>query len=220
MTQPDLFECSPSFRFKGAGHRRTHTGAIMEQVACALMGFARARIDGRKEFCPDAHAPGDKPVEIKSVHINGQLNGKSPLYAFRMRKEARCAPELAYLFVCHMGTGKGKAKTAADLLDRLEAGPLILGLFPAWAVHRAAFHDCKLCKSPKPKVTGSKRPGYTRPGYSEGYYNLPIGPFLRNAPRSSQATAALWGRTFSAEILQLAVDPWSLDPSPASYLPE
>jgi len=51
-----------------------------------------------------------QPVEIKSVCVTSKLKGKSVLYDFRLEKDAKHAPRLAYVFACHPSGGKGPAR--------------------------------------------------------------------------------------------------------------
>lgn len=210
MTQQTLFDVEPNMRFRGAGHRRTHMGAVMEEVVCGLLGFTRAKTGGQGAYQPDAHNPNDLPVEIKSVCINSKLKGKSVLYDFRMEKDRVHAPALAYVFACHLSGGKGKAKTMGDFLDRLEAS-LVLSIVPAWIVRMDA-KQCTLCTI-KSKVTHSKRCGYTREGYSDGYRNLEVHRYIRDAERIEEVEFERWGRRFSAAALYFKPDPWQSSPA-------
>lgn len=210
MTQQTLFDHPPEFKFKGAGHRRTFMGAIMEEVVCGLLGFTRLPTGGKDVYQPDAKDPQDRPVEIKSVCINSKNSGKSVLYDFRMEKDRIHAPALAYVFACHMSVGKGKAKNADEFLTRLQHH-LTLAIVPAWVVRTDALRDCKLCKI-KSKRSGGKRAGYEREGYAEGYRSLPVRPYLNNPQRIEEVTHERWGRVFTSQVLYYHPEPWSIDP--------
>lgn len=208
--QQHLFDAEPSMKFKGAGHRRTHMGAVIEEVVCGLLGFTRNAPGGSTKFQPDAVDPLDRPVEIKSVCVNHKLKGKSVLYDFRLEKERVHAPELAYVFACHPSGGKGSAKSLEVFLDRL-TGPLCLAVVPAWIVRTDALSLCSL-RTVKTQTKGGKRAGYKRAGYIDGYRNLEIHRYIRDAEVIETREFKRWGRLFSAAVFFFKPDPWSIDP--------
>lgn len=213
---PLLFDQPPDFRFKGAGHRRTHMGALIEEVVCALLGLKRNGPGGSGVYQADAHTAVGFPVEIKSVCINGKDRGKSVLYDFRLEKDSVHAPQLAYVFACHRSTGKGKAKTAAEFLDRL-TDSLTLAIVPGWQVRL----DALACPhhAIKTDLRRGKRCGYQRAGYADGYRNLEVQPYLSGHSRALPQAVELWGRTFRAESRLFVPDPWIAAPEGLPAVP-
>lgn len=217
MSQQDLFDQAPAMKLKGAGHRRSHLGNLVEELVCRAMDWQRLKIDGTKKFCADAANRDDLPCEVKSVHCSGKMEGKAVIYDWRMKKEAEHAPRMAYAFFCYSAAGQGKSKSLEQFLDRLtESAPTIV-LVPSWVVHRQAVSECKLCIQKKPKTPQGKRPGYARAGYCEGYRNLPVGQFIRNAAGMEVKTFETWGRTFTISLASYTPDPWSESPRPSVF---
>lgn len=217
MSQPDLFDQAPTMKLKGAGHRRSHLGNIVEELVCRAMGWQRLKIDGTKKFCADAENSDKLPCEVKSVHCSAKMEGKAVIYDWRMKKEEEHAPRMAYAFFCYSATGQGKSKSLEQFLDRLtESAPTIV-LVPAWVVHRQAVSECKLCIQKKPKTPQGKRPGYARAGYCEGYRNLPVGAFIRNAAAVELRSFETWGRKFVVSVASYTPDPWSESPRHAIF---
>lgn len=204
----DLFSQAPTMRLKGAGHRRTHIGNIVEEFVCHAMGWKRLTISGKKPYCADAENEDDLPCEIKSVHCSPKMSGKSVIYDWRMVKDEKHAPRLAYAFFCYSATGMGKAKSLEQFLDRIAATAPTIMLVPAWVVRMDALREKH---NAAPKKT-NKRNGYTREGYCEGYRNLPVGPYVRNAASEIVKTFALWDRQFTVCLSRHLLDPWGLPP--------
>lgn len=210
MSYPDLFEQAPTMKLKGAGHRRSHLGNIVEEFTCHAMGWKRLKISGQKDYCADAENEVGLPCEIKSVHCSAKMSGRSVIYDWRMVKDEKHAPRLAYAFFCYSATGQGKAKSLEQFLDRIAASSPTIVLVPAWVVRMDALRE-KHNEAPKKKT--SKRCGYIRAVYCEGYRNLPIGPYVRNSGSEIVKTFDLWERTFTVCLARHLLDPWGLPPA-------
>lgn len=207
MKHPLLIDQPPDMPLAGPGSRRTRIGNAVEELVCRIMGWDRVSPGGSDVYRPDAHTRTKQPVEIKSVSVNGRLNGKSVIYDWRMEKDRVHAPSLAYAFFCYPDV-KSPASLAV-FLDRLACGPIWLAMVPAWLVREDAM-ACPPCKAPVMK--GGKRPGWCRAGYADGYRNLSVGQYLRNPGFESETTARVWDRSFSVIVSAPLLDPWIPDP--------
>lgn len=207
-----LIDQPPDQRIRGAGHRRTVIGNLVQELVCRIMGWQHLAVNGRQEFCPDANNPLGQPIEIKSSHCTKSGNGKVVIYDWRMAKEIIHAPNLAYAIFCYCAEGKGKSKTTAQFLDRLADCPPVLLLLPSWQVHHVALTECPLNKM-KSQRFDNVRNGYTRTGYADGYRNVPTASLHRHTSLLSTITFTCWGRDFTLDVRR-TVNPWAAMPLP------
>lgn len=197
---PLLFpDHGPDFKFKGAGHRRSHVGAIIEEAVCGVMGWTRCKIDSTRGCVShDAEDALGRKIEIKSVSVSDSLKGKSVLYDFRMKKESMKCPSLLYCFVCRPSKGRGRPSSAKTFLDRMAGAKTTIIIARSGLVHELAF-ECPHNKAPVRRHRGNK--GYTREGYCEGYRNFPVNHLLDLPHDKVQVSGTLWFREFNFQVI-------------------
>jgi hypothetical protein len=177
--QDSFFEIAPRFVCNTPGASRVVFGAAAEEIACKVLGLDRIRINGSFEVNFDAERNGVF-YEIKSTRT---ASGKIVCYNWRMKKEEQF-PGLMYCIVSHNISGAND-----NVLERMAAGCSLL-LCDARKL-RELLIGLPIHK-PKLRADG-KRTGYTRPGYIDGYKNLPVGELTKRARMQLGILANIYG---------------------------
>lgn len=164
--QISLFNLCPTAKMGNNALARNAYGQLAQDVVCAVLRLNPIPIDGSKTVCCDAELDGQH-FEIKSV----RRGCKVVLYDWRMKKEGEAVPNLKYAILVH---DNRKAESIAGMLETMKAKPPTLIIADASQIHAwAKFCPLNIMKA------GAKPSGYTRPGYSEGYRNLPVTKLLK-----------------------------------------
>lgn len=156
-------------RFSGesltSGQARVFAGTVAEEIVCRGLGLSLLKPDARYGVCFDA-VRGGTFYEIKSV----RAGNKSPLYDYRMEKEAGAGVPLVYLFARH----DGRRFTSRERIHSELSGTMRdVYALPAALVHALAGEYPLRNIRTEVGPDGKDRCGYNRKGYAEGYRNLP-----------------------------------------------
>jgi hypothetical protein len=178
--QDSFFEIAPRFVCNTPGASRVVFGAAAEEIACKVLGLDRIRINGSFEVNFDAERNGVF-YEIKSTRT---ASGKIVCYNWRMKKEEQF-PGLMYCIVSHNISGAND-----NVLERMAAGCSLL-LCDASKI-RELINGLPEHKHKSEKKNG-KRSGYTRPGYIDGYKNLPVSALTSRVRMSFAVLANIYG---------------------------
>jgi len=147
-----------------------------QDIVCDTLGLLPIPINGKFEACFDAFRDGWY-FEIKSVKLGSAI----PVYKWRIEKEQRAAAHgvnLAYAILVHRLKNEHE-----DIRRKLAASAYCVVIIPAALVHSLAM-ECREYKVERGHHW-SKRNGYEREGYIEGYKLLPVKRILEAAPIGS-----------------------------------
>lgn len=191
--QITLISVPPSFNITKNAHARNAYGQVAQEIVCAALEARPVKINGKFDVCFDAIA-GNSYIEIKSV----KRKGKVVVYDWRRNKERQVmlrGYNVNYAILIHgVRCSNGK-----NLLDEFVRSNLTLFVVDARSVHEMCaelpLHTIK-------KVTyGSKRFGYNREGYIEGYRNVPVERLIaRYSYESYPKVVHCCGRSFNITI--------------------
>lgn len=171
-----LFDVPPRFRLGSNALARNAYGAAAQEIVCAALHLDPIAINGNCEFCADAERIGSGLFfEIKSCH----RVGKTVIYDWRMKKEARVPVPLNYAILAH---NCRKLDDGAALLQYFALGGLEIIELPASVVHECAAAEPRQAA---PASKEDRRCGYSRKGYADGYRNVPLAK-LRALTRSER----------------------------------
>lgn len=146
-----------------AASARNAYGSAAQELVYELLGITPIRINGGYAVCFDGILDGTY-YEIKSTR---QIGGKVVLYDWRMGKEADAGVPLRYVIVCHNIGGQ-----RIDILRELANRNVEIYSIDAALIHEfAGRYQLNHIKRDK---QWSKRNGYERAGYRNGYRNVPL----------------------------------------------
>ena len=183
--QAGMFTVDPRIDCDSNASARNAFGTAAEEIAFRLLGITRIPINGKFDICFDGKR-GAMYYEVKSTGIKG---GKVVLYDWRMGKDAAAGVPLTYIIVCHSVKGC-RSDVFQTMLDR----PLELLLLPAPVIHELAL-QCPINHLKTEQVPGwSKRSGYAREGYADGYRNLPLATIKNALTWTTTTLSNPWGQ--------------------------
>lgn len=160
--QLTLFYTPPVYNCDSNASARNAYGMAAQELVYTKLGITPIRINGNYDVCFDGQR-GLEYFEIKSV----KRNAKVVLYKWRLEKEKLVNVELYYCIVIH--TLKGQRD---DLLQAMLAHLDNILIVKASDVYQLAL-TYPLHFYRQTKFT-STRNGYSRSGYSDGYYSIPV----------------------------------------------
>lgn len=160
--QLGLFYHHKTITCDSSASARNAYGDAAQEIVYSLLGITPIRINGSFEVCFDGKR-GDTYYEIKGTKLG---SGKVVIYDFRMAKERATGVPLNYLIVCHSLRGHRD-----DILTAMADRPITIYQIPASVVYAFA-EQCDLRFLQRPGK--SKRCGYSRAGYIDGYRNVPL----------------------------------------------
>jgi hypothetical protein len=169
--QADLLTVQRDKAFETAGAARGHCGHVVEEVVTAGLGLTPIPIDGRYDVCFDAIRAGVY-FEIKSV----RHGGKAPIYVWRVNKELRAGVQVLYCFAEHNGRGLA---SFADLYAKIV--PTIQHVHVVTLAEVRMLSDAEPVHAMATICNRSRRNGYQRAGYRDGYKNVPTAEIRRLA---------------------------------------
>lgn len=175
----ELFYLPPVLNAINTASARNAYGTAAQEIVCLALKLNRVKINGNFNVCFDAEKDGVN-YEIKSVRTSGKI----VIYDWRLRKEQEADPNLKYLILVH------KLKQARnDILQLMAHSPLTILILPAFTIHQIAL----TLPLNKHKNYQGLRNGYSRTGYKEGYYNLPLKPIVESLTNLSYRPNPLGG---------------------------
>ncbi len=187
--QLNLFQLAPSFNITKNAQARNAYGTIAQEIVCATLGLRPIPINGNYDCCFDALLD-DTFYEIKSV----KRGGKVVCYDWRMRKEANAGVALNYAILVHGVRGSDGKR----LFHEFTESRLQLIVAPAQLVHGFAY-ECGLHRMGE--SAGSRRCGYNRVGYRDGYRNLPVRALYEFCTHTERVDATYAKHRFSLTLL-------------------
>ena len=161
-SQLSLIDVLPQINCNSCASARNAYGNAAQEVVYRLLDITPIRINGSYKTCFDGLKDGIH-YEIKSTRLSG---GKVVVYDWRMEKERTAGVALRYLLVCH-----SLNKHRADILQAMLDLPVVIYSLPAAILHGFAMR-CPLNKLKR--GANSKRDGYHRGLYQNGYRNIPL----------------------------------------------
>lgn len=161
--QQPLFYQPPVINCDSNASARNAFGIAAQELVYQCLGVTPIPINGNYTTCFDGVKDGTY-YEIKSTKLSG---GKVVVYDWRMEKEAAAGVPLRYLIVCHKISGQRE-----DVLAAMASKPVTIYSVPAEIVYRVAYAS-PLNTIKRDKVW-SKRNGYEREGYKNGYRNISL----------------------------------------------
>lgn len=159
-TQLELFQHNRVINATCTADARNAYGEAAQDIVRAVLGLQAIRINGSFTTCFDAYKEGIY-YEIKSV----KSGGKVVCYDWRMEKEANSGVPLTYAILIHVIRGERE-----DIIGKMSNTPLKILSIPEASVHSVAYEQVLNVH----KKFTSKRNGFNRAGYSEGYRNVPV----------------------------------------------
>lgn len=188
-------EVMPTIEFKNPGASRNYYGSAMEDLICSVLSLQSIPINGNYEVNFDAK--DDKFFyEFKSV----KRGGRSVLYDFRMEKEKPYVKTLYYVFGVHNAAG---AKSTKDLWGMFKSRGVTLLRIPAAIVHREALKE-PLHRIKTERIrNASRRAGYARRGYRDGYRCLPLKNLLKLPHKPKLQTLKKYGLEIPVELITI-----------------
>jgi hypothetical protein len=186
--QLSLLDVQPRFTITKNAQARNAYGTIAADIVCKVLGLDPIPINGKCTICFDAER-SNHFFEIKSV----KASNKVVIYDWRMEKERLAKVPLSYAILCH----NVRCSSGKNLLDEMLESRLELLVLPASEVHALAT------ASPLHKILTlalDPRNGYTRPGYRDGYRNVPVSDLRKLCPFSRQEDHWIYGQQFRLTI--------------------
>lgn len=174
------------------GQARNAFGAIAQEIVWSALGIQPIRINGNCEICFDGKGL-DAYFEIKSV----RRGAKVVVYKWRLEKEQKSDQKIFYAILIHDCCG-----LRSKILEKMIGTGKILVL-PLSAIVSAC--SGLPLNVPKP-VENKPRHGYTRKGYKDGYYNIPINSLLKLNISGRMAFISMYGIQSVIDILTLEDD--------------
>jgi hypothetical protein len=161
--QLSLLYVTPRFTITNNAQARNAYGIMAQELVCAALGLTPIRINGNFDVCFDA-AKDNTYYEIKSC----RRGCKIVIYDWRMQKEQEVnkSNEVFYAILVHQVS----RSSGEELLTNFIKSELELLLVQTSLIHQLALQE-PLRTLMKPQ---SKRTGYNRKGYVDGYRNLPL----------------------------------------------
>lgn len=164
-TQMKLLDVLPVWNCTNNATARNAYGSAAQEIVCRTLPADPIPINGNFDVCFDARDL-NWYYEIKSV----RRSGKVVIYDFRIRKEAASGCPFKYAILVHNLIGARE-----DILkSMLKTGVEIL-IIDGAKVHEIS-KSCPLNKIQKVRSNRKTEDynGYTRAGYADGYYNVPV----------------------------------------------
>lgn len=174
--------------FQGSGEVRARCGLAVQEILTQLMGLTTIPHQSGYDVVYDAYCSGTY-YEIKSV----RSFAKSPIYDWRLEKDSNCGHPVVYVFGVHRCR---RIKNSEDLWSQLARTLDYALVVPLEEILRV----CQHLPLNKIKTTNGES-GYSRPGYREGYRNLPIGE-LPLSPIGSELRGKVRGHEFKIAMLE------------------
>lgn len=159
-TQLRLFEHNRIISCSSTASARTRYGEAAQEIVCTALELLPIKINGNFSTCFDAFKDGIY-YEIKSVKNNGKL----VIYDWRIKKEQDSTVTLHYAILMH-----NIKEVRSDIISAMCSSKLSILLVESAIIHKLAL-SCPLIRH---KTYKSKRNGYSRAGYKDGYRNLSV----------------------------------------------
>jgi hypothetical protein len=169
--QGSLFWEKPIIHCDSMASARNAYGQAAQELVWRLLGVRPVRINGGYAVNFDGWDERRREwVEVKSTYGRGR-SGKVVVYDWRMGKERKVEEEagesggrVRYMIVAHDIKGERE-----DIFQKMVDREVKVWSLPAAVVHE---HALRMPLMAIKRVGKSKREGYTREGYRDGYRNL------------------------------------------------
>lgn len=171
-TQLSMFDVVPVIScWKSEGAARNAYGYAAQYIVSRLLSLSEIRINGNYEACFDCWKD-DVYYEVKSV----RSGHKVVIYESRAKKEESAKICLKYIILAR----SNEVRAWNDIIPAIMAKPVKLIILSSESVHMLARrYTLRKHSSSSRAGEWSVRNGYTRAGYAEGYYNLPVSEIER-----------------------------------------
>lgn len=159
---PDLIPDKP---LSSNGEARSRYGAVVNECVNAILGLVDIPNSGSHDVVYDAYRKDRNTyVEVKSLRRRNKL----PLYEWRRKKDEKAGVPLVYAIGIH---DVRRCTTLGGCWLRMSETLNTIFVLPHGVV--SALAEPHKLVLPKPKPEGTPRDGSRRPGYHEGYRNIP-----------------------------------------------
>lgn len=191
--QITLLELEPTIAATSNASARNAYGQAAQEIVCAALGLQPIPINGNYPVCFDAEKDNHF-YEIKSV----KRGCKVVCYKWRLDKERPFHDILDYAILVHR-----VRKARENIMWRLLEGAEIL-VIKSHVLHSLA-RQCPLNTIKRAHLNKLKRGqphynGYTREGYRDGYFNVPVNALFGTTTHAEEIQFRLYGKESSITV--------------------